>query len=161
MVELVPMTEREFEMYLAENIQHYADEHVKAGNWHPAEALEKAKQEHEQLLTDGLASKNQYPYSIVDENLGSRIGIVWFATYPERPRPMAFLYDFLIFDEFRQKGYGAQAMAALEEKVRALGIETISLHVFGHNEIAQALYKKMGYRITGIHMTKEIKPPTQ
>ncbi|MGE5224851.1 MAG: GNAT family N-acetyltransferase [Omnitrophica WOR_2 bacterium] len=158
MVQFIPMTETEFQAYLAEAIQRYAEEHVRAGNWHPVEALEKSRREHEQLLPEGLASKNNYLYSIIDENSGSRLGIIWFVVDLDRPRRSAFIYDFQIFDEFRRKGYGSQALEALEEKLRASGIEAISLHVFGHNPIAQALYRKMGYEVTGIHMTRQIKP---
>ncbi len=157
MVQLIPLTESEFQSYLKEGIQRYAEEHVRAGNWHPAEAVEKSRIEHQQLLPEGLASKNNYLYSIVDENSGSRVGIIWFAVDLERPLRLAFIYDFQIFNEFRRRGYGSQALEALEEKVTESGIEAISLHVFGHNQIAQTLYQKMGYQITGIQMTKRLK----
>lgn len=156
MVQFVPMTESEFQAFLKEDIQSYAEEHVRAGNWHPAEALEKSRREHEQLLPEGLASKNNYLYSIIDENSGSRLGIIWFVVDQDRPRPSAFIYDFQIFEEFRRRGYGSQTLEALEEKVKASGIKTISLHVFGHNHIARALYEKMGYEVTGIQMTKRL-----
>ena len=156
MVQFVPMTESEFEIYLSEDIPRYAEDHIKVGSWHPAEALEESRHEHQELLPDGLASKNHYLYSIVDKKLGHRVGIIWFAANVQRPRCPAFLYDFQIFDEFRGKGYGAQALTAFEDQVKKLGIEMISLHVFANNEIAQALYKKKGYEVTGIHMTKRI-----
>jgi ribosomal protein S18 acetylase RimI-like enzyme len=157
----MPMTETEFQAYLEEDIQRYAEEHVKAGNWHPSEALEKSRREHQQLLPEGLASRNQYLFSIVNEELGARVGIIWFAINAERPRPSAFIYDFVIFAEYRRRGYGTQALAAMEEQVRALGAETIALHVFGHNHIAQALYKKTGYEVTGLHMTKQLNTATR
>jgi ribosomal protein S18 acetylase RimI-like enzyme len=156
MVQLLPMTEVEFQAYLAEDIQRYADEHVRAGNWHPAEALERSRQEHQQLLPDGLATKNHYLFSIIEEQSGARLGILWFAVDLDRPRPSAFLYDFEIFEEFRRRGYGSRALTALEEQAHALGVESISLHVFGHNTGAQALYRKAGYEVTGIHMTRRV-----
>ena len=37
-----------------------------------------------------------------------------------------------------------------------MGIGKVSLHVFGYNHAARALYEKMGYQITGIGMTKTL-----
>ena len=156
MVRLVPMSEAEFQAYLAHAIPDYAQEHVTAGNWHPSEAMQKAEKAFHQLLPEGLASKNQFLFSIEDEGLGSKVGLIWFAVQDTGPHPSAFIYDFLIFDDFRRRGYGTQALSAVEDKVRELGLDTISLHVFGHNKAARGLYEKMGYEITHINMSKKI-----
>jgi RimJ/RimL family protein N-acetyltransferase len=150
MVRLVPMTEREFQAYLECDVQRYAQEHIKAGDWHPSEALEKSRREHHRLLPNGLASKNQYLLSIEAEELGAKVGIIWFAVHDT----FAFVYDLLIHDKFRHRGYGTQALVALEQKVRRLGVDTISLHMFAHNRPARALYEKVGYRGKGLHMSK-------
>jgi ribosomal protein S18 acetylase RimI-like enzyme len=36
-------------------------------------------------------------------------------------------------------------------------VDRIGLHVFGHNERASSLYRKMGYEVTDLTMYKEIK----
>ncbi|MFO1298108.1 MAG: hypothetical protein U1F25_17690 [Rubrivivax sp.] len=36
------------------------------------------------------------------------------------------------------------------------GLSGIALHVFGHNHEAQALYRKLGYVATNIHMFKAV-----
>ncbi len=156
MIRLVPMTETEYQAYLESDIQRYAEEHVKAGNWHPSEALEKSRREHQQLLADGLATPNQYLFSLQDGETGSKVGMIWFAVDDKKPQPSAFVYDFVIHDEFRRKGYGIQALRALENKLKELGVHKISLHVFGHNHAARALYDKVGYETTGILMSKEL-----
>jgi len=61
------MDEAEFQNYLKESIPEYAQEHVKAGRWSAEEALQRATEECEEILTDGLHTKNQYLFSIVDE----------------------------------------------------------------------------------------------
>jgi len=158
MVHLVPMTESEFQTYRARLIQEYAQEHVQAGNWHPSDALQRAEKEFHQLLPAGLATQNHYLFSIADKTTGSKVGVVWFAVDHARPAPAAFIYDFMIHPEFRRRGYGFQALQALEEKASELGIHKISLHVFGHNAAARALYEKAGYAITDLHMSKQIRP---
>jgi len=152
-IQLIPMGEVEFKTYLANAIQDYAQDKIKSGNWHPSEAMQKSEAEYQELLAQGLASKNQYLFSIVDTEIEATVGMIWFALKDARPRPSAFIYDFLIFEEFRRRGYGSQALLAVEEKVRELGLDTVSLHVFGHNIGARALYEKMGYEITNINMS--------
>ncbi|CAG0990353.1 partial diamine N-acetyltransferase, partial [Anaerolineae bacterium] len=71
-------------------------------------------------------------------------------------RPTAFIYDFIIDEPHRGQGYGRQALAALDQQAVALGVETISLHAFAHNQTAIALYQKLGYAITDVHMSKKI-----
>lgn len=82
--------------------------------------------------------------------------MVWFATGEKAAPDSAFLYNFEIYERYRRQGYGMQALQALEEKVRELGVSKILLHVFGHNLAARNLYEKMGYEITGIHMAKNV-----
>ena len=152
MVKLMPMEQAVFEAYLEEDIQRYAQAHVEAGNWEPSQALEKSRKEHQQLLPDGLESRNQYLFSIIDAS-DQKLGILWVNIENGR----AFIYDFRIDEAQRGKGYGKQALMALDEKLKSMNVESVSLHVFGDNFIAQELYKKMGFQITGIHMKKRLK----
>ena len=156
MVKLVSMTESEFQIYLKRSIESYAQEHVKAGNWDSSDSLQKAEREFFQLLPDGVATRKQHLLSIEDGDTGVKIGLIWFAEKFQASRPSAFIYDFLIYEEHRRKGYGRQTLTALEEKVKELGIETISLHVFGHNQVAIDLYQKAGFEITDFHMAKKV-----
>lgn len=155
MVRFVPMTESEFQAYRQHAVKEYAQDHVQAGNWHPAEALEKAEKEFQHLLPDGVASKNQYLYALVDGQTGAKVGRIWFSVNDKTPQPTAFIYDFLIDEKFRRQGYGRQALSVLAEKVQELGIDSVSLHVFGHNQAAIALYQGAGYEITNLIMTKK------
>lgn len=156
MVQLIPMSETEYQAYLESDIQRYAEVCIQASHWHPSEAQEKSRNEHEQLLPDGLATKNMYFFSIEDTVTGSKVGILWFRVDDQRVEPLAFVFDFVIHEEFRRRGYATQALRALEEKVEELGIHQISLHVFQHNRAAQALYQKLGYEITGLYMKKRV-----
>lgn len=153
MVQLVPMQQEDFEPYLERDIKEYAEEHVRNGNWKKEEALERSRKEHEQLLPDGLQSKDQYLFSIFDETSGQKLGMLWVNISNNQ----AFIYDFRIDEGERGKGYGKQALMALDEKLKSMNVESVGLHVFGDNTTTQELYKKMGYQITGIQMKKALK----
>ncbi len=160
MVQLQPMTSAEYEPWLEGDIREYADEKVRAGNWSAADALERSAEEHRKLLPQGLATPDNYLYTITAEPAPGEgpvpVGMVWLAVPPWQP-PLAFIYDFVIHEPYRRRGYASQALLALEGKVRALGLDTIGLHVFGHNHAARALYEKAGYEITNISMAKKLK----
>ncbi len=156
MIRLIPMTPADFDKFLSVEIEEYAQEHVKAGNWQPDEALRLSKEEHDKLLPNGPASPNQYLYSIQDTNTGSNVGLIWFANQQQGQTRHAFIYDIRIDEDQRGRGYGQQAMLAVEEKVKALSLDTISLHVFGHNQVARSLYEKIGYEVTNVLMSKKL-----
>jgi RimJ/RimL family protein N-acetyltransferase len=156
MVRLIPMTATDFQAYLEEDTERYAQVRVRAGDWQPLEALQKSREEHQQLLPDGLATRNHYLCSIEDEALGSKVGVIWFAIYDRQLQPAAFVYDLLIYGEFQRRGYGRQALLTLEAKAKELGVDKIALHVFAHNHVARVLYENAGFEITGIYLAKKL-----
>ncbi|MEW5939044.1 MAG: GNAT family N-acetyltransferase [Chloroflexota bacterium] len=156
MVTLIPMAQEDYASYLERSIREYAEDHVRNGNWQAEEALEKSRKQFMDLLPDGLQTKNEFIYSLVDES-GEKIGILWVEVKMDATPRRAFGYDFWIKEELRGKGYGKQALAALDEVLKSMQVESMGLHVFGDNLNAQALYRKMGFEITGIHMRKKYK----
>ncbi len=153
MVQLIPMKQADFEPYLERDIREYAEEHVRNGNWNQAEALERSRKEHQQLLPDGLQSKNQYLFSIMDTPSGQKLGALWVNVENNQ----AFIYDFRIDEAQRGKGYGKQALLALDEKLKSMNVKSVGLHVFGDNTRALELYRKMGFQVTGMFMKKTLK----
>jgi ribosomal protein S18 acetylase RimI-like enzyme len=152
MITLEPMQQEDFDTMINTEIRGYAEDHVRNGNWLAEGALERSKKEVDALLPDGIHSKDQYLGSPLDEDV-NKIGMLWVQVKDQK----AFIYDFVINEAFRGKGYGKQALIALDDKLKAMNVESVGLHVFGDNISAQELYKKMGYQITGIHMKKELK----
>jgi len=152
MIQLVKMQQEDFEPYLERGIHEYAEDHVRNGNWTVEESLERSKKEFEQLLPDGVNSRDQFLYSIIDET-GNKLGLLWVQVKDQK----AFIYDFAIDEAFRGKGYGKQALLAMDEELKSMKVESVGLHVFGDNTAAQELYKKAGFVITGIHMRKDFK----
>ena len=84
MVKLVPMTDVQFAHYLEAAIELYAQAHIKAGDCDAAEARELAEADYATLLPEGLASRDQYLYSIFDEAADARVGRIWFALWERR-----------------------------------------------------------------------------
>ena len=54
-----------------------------------------------------------------------------------------------------------RSLIALEEEALRLGPSGIALGVFGHNTVAEALYAKLGFRPTNIHLLKTIEARSQ
>ncbi|MEO8356842.1 MAG: GNAT family N-acetyltransferase [Chloroflexota bacterium] len=154
MVKLVKMQQEDFEPYLERGIREYAEDHVRNGNWTAEESLERSRKEFQELLPDGVNSRDQFLYSIVGEENNNEIGLLWVQIKDQK----AFIYDFIIDESFRGKGYGKQALTAMDEILKSMNVESVSLHVFGDNVTAQELYRKMGFEITGMHMKKRFNP---
>ena len=152
MIKLEPLQQEDFERFLERGIREYAEDHVRNGNWPAEGALERSRKEFEHYLPDGIHSQDQYLYSLIDEN-GNKIGVLWVQVKDRK----AFIFDFLIDEAFRGKGYGKQALAALDEKLKSMDAEAVELHVFGDNIVAQELYKKAGFHITDMRMKKTLK----
>jgi ribosomal protein S18 acetylase RimI-like enzyme len=119
------------------------------------EALEESRKEYMQLLPDGLNTANQHLFSIKDDS-GAKAGMLWFAVRNQGGKRSAFIYDVRIEPVFQRRGYATQAFQALEAIARDMGIAAISLHVFGHNTAARALYEKLGFETTNLIMNKSI-----
>jgi ribosomal protein S18 acetylase RimI-like enzyme len=83
-----------------------------------------------------------------------KVGMIWF--FADYSGAKAFIYDFLIDEPFRRQGLGKQALLALEEKVKALNLNVLALHVFAHNTGARKLYEQLGYAVTNISMSKKL-----
>jgi RimJ/RimL family protein N-acetyltransferase len=156
MINLRAMSDREFKDYLDGLYIGYADEQVSAGSWPADRALELAKAEIHEMLPDGLSSKNNYLYSLVVSDEPAPVGALWILIRERNKQKEAFIADIVIFDDFRRKGYGAQALKALDETIKGMGIHRIRLQVFGHNLAARDLYEKSGYKMVNIYMEKQV-----
>lgn len=156
MIRLVPMTEDDYEAFISWAIPDYAAEQVKSGAWEEETALEKAEQAFKGLLSGGLAAADQSFYVIQDETTEPDVGYVWFGIREEGGRKFVALYDILIHEAHRRRGYGRQALQAMEKQARAQDASRILLHVFGHNTGARALYQQAGYVERNLTMVREL-----
>ncbi|MBG8577395.1 putative N-acetyltransferase YycN [Bacillus subtilis] len=152
---LTPMQTEEFRSYLTYTTKHYAEEKVKAGTWLPEDAQLLSKQAFTDLLPRGLETPHHHLWSL-KLNEKDIVGWLWIHAEPEHPQQEAFIYDFGLYEPYRGKGYAKQALAALDQTARSMGIRKLSLHVFAHNQTARKLYEQTGFQETDVVMSKKI-----
>lgn len=159
-VMLVPMTEAEYAEWVSGAVPAYATDKVASGQWSETESLNLARQAFDSLLPQGLKTPDHHLFTIRGHNMLS-LGVLWIALQTRAADRIAYVYDVYICPPHRRKGYAAAAFLALEDKAVDLGFSGISLHVFGHNSAAQALYAKLGFITTNINMFKSLVLPKE
>jgi len=148
-ISIEDFTQADFEDYLAYAIDSYAASHVKSGNWTEEEAKSRSKKQFDSLLKDGLKSEGHVFWKA---NLdGKKIGLFWFHRNPKDLKSI-FVYDTRIDDEHQSKGIGTYAFSIIRERLKALDISKIRLHVFAHNSRAVKLYERLGFQFTSYNM---------
>ena len=95
--------------------------------------------------------------SIWDLESDRAVGIIWVGERKRGDINQAVIYDIRVDEDLRGQGYGTQALEAVEELARQLGLTEIWLHVFGHNTGARRLYDRQGYEITNVTMRKKLE----
>ena len=158
MISLISIEQSDFERFLEHEIVEYAQDKIKSGNWLAETALEKSRAEFLGLLPDGLHTKDQFIFTILDDSTQSKLGVLWVQVKMDETPRRAFINDFVIEPQFRGQGFGKQALQALDHKMVELSVVSISLHVFAHNTTAIGLYEKMGYEVTNLYMRKTVHP---
>ncbi len=134
----------------------YAQDNIASGRWPEEGALQRSYEDFDESLPLGIATPDNHLYEIRNEATDAIVGIIWFAVVVKNGIKAAFVYDVEVAPEHRRQGHARAAFVALEPLVRSLGLATIGLHVFGHNPGAQALYRSLGYGVTGINMLKTL-----
>jgi len=153
---LVPMPAERFAEFVDAAAASHAADNVASGRWSAQEAQALARAELERLLPDGHGTPDHYLYDIKSDPEGAPLGFVWFANVARGGRRVAYLFQLLVFPQYRRRGHARAALAALEAVAREHGITTLALNVFGSNHGAQELYRSVGYAVTSMSMQKEL-----
>lgn len=157
MVQLVQMSQSDFDVFLPGALKHLASELGRARGLSAEDALRAAQQSFDSLFRDGrVDSADQFIYNVYSE--GKKVGMLHFGVRRDRSEPYVYVWDLMVDPSHRGKGLGEQIMLALENEARKLGHSEISLNVFGHNAPAISLYKKIGYNVASMTMAKNISP---
>ncbi|WP_430601688.1 hypothetical protein IGJ02_001654 [Enterococcus sp. DIV0724b] len=156
-ITLKEMTATDYEKYLSFAIKDYAKDKITAGTWNEEEAISLATKSFSELLPSGKDTKNEYLYSIEDDSVDKKVGFLWVHLNKTLYDSKLFIYDFIVFEEYRKLGYGKQTIYSLVEKAKKMNVSQIDLHVFAHNKGAIHLYEQTGFIATDISMSKQIK----
>ncbi|WP_327693684.1 GNAT family N-acetyltransferase [Streptomyces sp. NBC_00459] len=144
-----PMTEAEFVVWEAAGRLDYAESWIERGV-PAAEAHAKAKQDHERMLAQGVASEGM-TLSVL-EHEGTRVGTLWLGSR----EGSAFVYKVEADAEHRGRGHGRALMLLAEAQAIEAGRPAISLNVFAGNSPAERLYESLGYETVTRHMYKDL-----
>jgi RimJ/RimL family protein N-acetyltransferase len=155
-VSLVELGDAPYREYIKHLVRGYAADKVRAGAWSPAEAENRAAKDVDGLLPEGPATRNHFLYAVRDDTVPAEVGTVWFALRDSSVGRSVWIYDIILHENFRRKGYASRTLELVEDRAGELGARSVELHVFGHNHGAQALYEKMGYNVTSITMAKPV-----
>jgi ribosomal protein S18 acetylase RimI-like enzyme len=117
------------------SFNNFVNETAKATGEHPSALKEKLGGPPTEIWDDDVW------YLI--ENNGTQLGFVWVQLKPEEKT--AFGYDIYLEPQFRSQGIGRKVMIECGKRLNALGIESVEICVFEHNEIARKLYASLGF----------------
>lgn len=155
MTTLLPMPPESWPEFLEEAVAGYARENITSGRWAADEALANSRAEFDRLLPQGLATPGQHLHQIIDDG-GSRVGFIWFAELGSGATRTAYVYNVHVKPEHRRRGHALAAFQVVERLAASMGLASIGLHVFAANQGAQALYRSLGYQVTGLTMRKPL-----
>jgi ribosomal protein S18 acetylase RimI-like enzyme len=155
-VALTLMRPEAFAAFVDAAVEDYAADNVAVGRWPAADARALSRAEFERLLPQGLATADNFLFEITELSATAIVGMIWITVVTRGNSKTAFVYQVRVEPEFRRRGYATAALRALEDIARELGASSIGLHVFEHNPGAQALYRSLGYAVTGTNMLKPL-----
>ena len=157
MTTLVPMRAEAFDAFAATCIADYAHDNVQAGRWPDDGAHARGRAGFAQLLPQGLQTPDHFVLEIFDAALPEPLGFVWFALLDEGGERSAYVYNVRVEPAFRGRGHAKEALDRVAAIAAEQGAHALALHVFSFNTSALALYRSLGYGITGMNMLKPLR----
>lgn len=157
MIILTPMRTEVFESFAEGAIAGYADDNVRSGRWPSGLALERARGEFQRLLNQDLQTPNHFVFEIEHHPIGEPVGVLWFAIIESGDARSGYVYNIRIKPEYRGRGYAKAALDQIEKFAVSQGLSSLALHVFSFNTGAQAVYRSIGYGISGMNMFKPLR----
>ena len=161
-VQLREMSKDEFKIFFENSIFDYANDLVKSSNITMDEARIQAQGEFEEMLPNGLETKDNIFRIIVDVAEQKAVGIIWYLFETTDDVKQIFLSDFIIKEEERRKGYASAALIEMERDAQKNDCAESIIYVWKHNLPGINLYTKCGYVAfreldDGMYMKKGLK----
>jgi ribosomal protein S18 acetylase RimI-like enzyme len=144
------MPEAVYPIYMQEHSLEYAEDRRLVDYETLEEAIKTVEAKVKQLLPQGRATADHFFYCVTDIKTKETVGYVWL--YFNRKERIAWLYHIVIFEKYRNQGYGRATMEQVKSISKEMGAKLLWLNVMGHNVAAQKLYQSSGLRTAAIHM---------
>ena len=144
-IRLRAMTAKEYEDFYEYSIIHHADELMEEINLTADEAMAETEKELQEMLPDGLETKDNCLMTIEDAADHRTVGFIWYLSERTDGVKQAFLCDFVIYHQERRKGYATAALREMEKLARRRGCTESVLFVSHVNLPARNLYAGCGY----------------
>ena len=125
MVHFEYLKEDEFPEYWRYSIESGMRDMQKAGFFDRDMTYEEAEKQFRKYLPDGLKTPGHHIMHILNNE--SVVGNIWFEIRSRNVRE-AYLWDIIIFKEYRGKGYGRQSMTELESFAKKEGVKQMLIH---------------------------------
>jgi len=146
MVSLYKMTEEYYDRFYKNYcIEELKKQCIENGYWSKNEANEKALQEQESVLKEGIKTSGNYLFCIYNELSKKIVGEIWLGELEKENMEIGFIFDIHINEDDRNKGYAKKAIIELEKIAKTIGFSKIRLHVFVINEYAIKAYLNSGF----------------
>lgn len=151
-MKLIPKTKAEMERFFKVSIEDYAQGLSKAYDKDINETRARSKNDIEQLFKTERENETHKVLAVIAEDGQTELGGIWYMENTENKD--AYIFQILIYEEYRGKGFGKAALDQFHEICKREGLHKVSLSVFGWNHLAFEMYKKANYKITRILMRK-------
>jgi GNAT superfamily N-acetyltransferase len=152
-VSLRAMTDEQLGPWLESVRTEYVESRMLAGETRE-QALDNAGRSFERAFEAGRPRPGHLIFLVVADD--TPIGHLWLGPQAP-PAPNAWwVWEVVIEEPYRRRGYGRQAMLLGEAEVRQRGGTVLGLNVFGFNTGARALYESLGYETTAVQMLKDL-----
>ncbi len=150
MIKLEKMTTDYFKIFQEVSVNNYAKALSKSKIISLEDAAAISKNEFDSLFKKGLHSSQFIIKNII---LGTKvIGFIWY----EVNNITAHIYDIFIYKNYRNKGYGKEALLKLQRELKKQHIKYVELNVFSHNQRAIDFYQRLNFRTECHAMIKKI-----
>jgi ribosomal protein S18 acetylase RimI-like enzyme len=156
---LRPIREDEFGPWLESVTLDYALETARNKKISHAAALEEARASMERILPKGMATPLHTFELAEQDGVEGRIGFLWYTRERHSDHEIVWLFDVVVDEPHRGRGFGRRLMELLEERTRAAGLGRIALNVYADNARARSLYESLGYQEIARQLYKDLDGP--
>ncbi|WP_394163693.1 GNAT family N-acetyltransferase [Galactobacter valiniphilus] len=151
-LQLVALPIHRFLAWMERSAREYEADLLRLGH-DAASAAADARKSLALAFPDGSPAAGQAVFDLVAAD-GEPVGYLWVGPDSSGDPTQWWVWDVVVDEAHRGKGYGKQAMRLAEEHARGRGATSIGLSVFGFNKPAQGLYESLGFETTSIKMRK-------